>query len=129
MVPDPKAPPTFGHAKINGHIQSISRDNARRSTAGLAHLELLAAFHPAAISVDELPQGNAHVDFHDLRGVDLADNLVNLGARSVRRAQTFVPFPALGDDGRDEARVSTLLTTVGLCHKPATPGKGGFERG
>ena len=59
-------------------------------------LNLLPGLQAAAVGVDQFPQGDARRHFHDLRGLDVADNLVDLGAGGVGGAQGFVPGPALG---------------------------------
>ena len=87
----------LGHgAVIDGGVQGRGGDEAGRGAAGLAHLELAAVLEAAAVGVDQFPQGEARRDFDDLRGLDVADDLVDLGAGGVGGAQGFIPGPAFG---------------------------------
>ena len=92
-------------------------------------LNLLAGLQAAAVGVDQLPQGDAHRHFHDLRGLHVADDLVDLGAGGVRGAQGFIPGPALVDDGRDAGQGLHVVDDGGLLPQTGHPGKGRLHAG
>ena len=114
----------FGHgAEIDGGVQGLGGDDAGRSAARLAHLELAARLQTAAVIVDQGPQGDARRDLHDLRGLDMADDLIDLGAAGVRGAQGFIPGPAFADNCRHAGQGLHIVDDGGFFPQAGHPGK------
>ncbi len=114
---------------VHGHVQVLPRDGAAGRTAQLGGLVLLVAGDAAGDVVDDVAQGDAHVDFHQAHVVDLAREGEDLGAGALLGAGGAEPVGALADDPGMVASVSTLLSTEGLPHRPFWAGNGGRGRG
>ena len=87
-----------------------------------ASLKVLPFFHSLAVNGDDFTQGNSHRNFDQTGDIHIAENGVNLGAGLVggpKLRYQSAPFRRIG---ATFASVSTLLTRVGLSHKPLVVG-------
>ena len=130
--------PTRPASKSSGVSNSASVKQAHADAAGNGRLGLATLPHAAAVLVDQLPAGDAQRQLEAARLVHVAAEAIELrpvaaGIARVlgigRHADRLEPVDAAIDDVRDAARVSMLLTTVGLRNTPSTAGNGGLIRG
>merc|ERR1712107_281703 len=88
-----------------------------------------AADHSAAVALDQLLQGDAHLLLHRAGVVHVARDVEQLGAGVPGAAHAGEPVSPLLQMVGATATVSTLVTVVGQPKTPTSAGNGGFRRG
>jgi hypothetical protein len=86
---------------VNGHVEVLARDGAAGRAAQLGRFELAVVGDAAGDVVDDVAQGDAHVDFHQADVVDLAREGEDLGAGALLGAGGTEPLVAVADDAGD----------------------------
>jgi hypothetical protein len=100
---------------IHGHVEVLARDRATGRTAQLDGLELLVAGYTAGDLVDDVAQGDTHVDFYQTHIVDLAREGEDLGARALLGAGGAEPAGAQPDYGGHGSQRLDVVKDRGLA--------------
>ena len=132
MVPVPRRLPAFcTESKSIATVQVLLHQKVGGSAAGQQAAEPEAVPHAAGVLLEDFAHGACPWAAPTGPGVlDLAADAVDLGAAVFAVAQAPKPVGARCSTMCGTLqRVSTLLTIVGLPHRPTTGGKGGLARG
>ncbi len=129
-------PPEPEHATDLRQRVVIHRDVAlvgledRARSAGDHGFQFLAARNAARDLLDELQHRiNSNGNFVDAGLIHVSRDVQQARTAILRRAERRERAPPSRMMGGIALKVSTLLSSVGLAHAPATAGNGGFMRG
>ncbi len=93
-------------------------DDGAAGTAGLYQLERGAVLHPLAVNADYLAQGDAHRHFDQTGEVGVAQDGVDLCARTAGGAKLAEPGGAVAQDGRHIGQGLDVVHQGWFAHQP-----------